>query len=98
MSQRRYIETLFEIDSVQKAFGDDANQYKPRPAKGITAALVAGLYSPEFMSKVIHILDMRGGWNDNSDEVIVVVRDAALERRTIELADKLRCRSRGTHE
>lgn len=90
------IETLFKSDNVKKVFRDDANQYKSGPAKVITTALLVGLYPPEFKFNVVSIVDTRGGWKDNPDEVIAVMRDAAVEWRTVEQGDKLRRKSRRT--
>lgn len=39
---------------------------------------------------------MRGGWADNPDEVIVVIQDTAAEWKTVEEAEKVRSKSRGT--
>lgn len=56
---------------------------------------MAGLHPPEFKSKMVGILDMRGRWTDNFDEVIAVMGDAAVEWRTVDQADELRSKSRG---
>lgn len=87
---------MSESNNVKKAFGDDANQYKSGSAKVITTALVVGLHLPELKSKVDTILYIQDGWKDNPDEVIVVMRDVAVQWRTVEQTDKLRRISRGT--
>lgn len=69
-------------DRVKKTFRDDV--------KVATTALVASLHPPESKSKLVDILDTQSRWKDNSDEVIEVMRDAAVERRTVEHADTLR--------
>lgn len=78
------IEMLFESDNIKKRLVMMPISTSQAPIK-----LVASLHPPEIKSKVVSILDMRGGWKDNPDELIFVMRDAAVERRTIEQEDEL---------
>lgn len=80
---RSAIETPFESDNVTKAFGNDANQYMPGPAKVITTGLLAGLHPPKFKPNMVSIWMCEAGWQGNPYDVIVVMRDAAVEWRTV---------------
>ena len=84
------LETYFENPSAERVFRDTNLQYKKGPAAIISKAFVAGLKPPEFKIQVQHQLDMRSGWKDKPDDVFDVVRAAAVEWRTVELADKRR--------
>ena len=88
------LETYFENPSVERVFRDKT-QYKKGPASIISKSLVDGLRPPEFKVKVQHELDMRSGWKDKPDDVFDVVRAAALDWRTVELADKRRSDANG---
>ena len=45
---------------------------------------------PEFKLKVEHQLEMRGAWKDKSREVFGLVREVAVESRTVEMAEMQR--------
>ena len=55
---------------------------------------MAGLHPPEFKVKVESKLDLKGHWKDKSDEVFDLVREVAIDWRTVELADKQRHQTR----
>ena len=48
------------------------------------------MHPPEVKVKVESKFDMKGHWKDNPDEVIHLVREVAIEWRTVELAEKQR--------
>ena len=83
------LESYFENPSAERVFRDKG-MYKSGPASIISKAFVAGLHPHEFKVKVQHVLDMKTGWKDKPDDVFDVVRAAAVEWRTVELADKRR--------
>ena len=51
---------------------------------------MAGLYPPEFETKVATVLDLQGCWKDHPDIVHLVAREAAEGGATVEQTDKLR--------
>ena len=55
---------------------------------------MVGLHPPECKIKVESKLDMKGHWKDKPDEVFDLVREVAIEWRTVELADKQRQQTR----
>ena len=55
---------------------------------------MVGLHPPECKIKVESKLDMKGHWKDKPDEVFDLVREVAIEWRTVELADKQRHQTR----
>ena len=55
---------------------------------------MAGLQPPEFNLKVEHQLEMRVAWKDKPKEFFHLVREVAVEWRTVELADKQRHQTR----
>ena len=52
--------------------------------------MIAGLHTPEFKTKVVTVLDIRGSWKDHPDLVYSVTREAAETWVTVEQADKVR--------
>ena len=56
----------------------------------MSKAFVEGLHPPEFKVKVESKLDMIGHRKDKPDEVFDLVREVAIEWRTVELVDKQR--------
>ena len=60
----------------------------------LVKTLVAGLNPLEFKVKVGHQLEMRGVWKDKPKEVFNLVREVAVEWRTVEMADKQRHQTR----
>ena len=52
--------------------------------------LVAGLYPPEFKTKVAISLDMKGSWTEHPDAMYSVAREGVEAWETVEQADKLR--------
>ena len=71
-------------------FRDSRGQWKSGPAAVFSKAVVAGLAPPEFKLKVQSKLDMMGGWKDKPDNVLELIREAAIDWRTVEQADKRR--------
>ena len=55
---------------------------------------MAGLHPPEFKVKVESKLDMKEYRKDKPGEVFDLVREVAIEWRTVELADKQRQQTR----
>ena len=68
--------------------------YKRGPAAVIIKALGTGLNLPEFKLKVEHQLEMRGIWKDKPIEAFDLVREVAVEWRTVDIADKQRHQTR----
>ena len=88
------LEQYFENPSAERVFRDTLGAYKRGPAAVISEALVVGLNPPEFKLKVVHQLDIRGAWKDKPKEVFDLVREVAVEWRTMEMADKQRHQTR----
>ena len=88
------LEQYLENPSAERVFRDTLRAYRRDPAAVISKALVAGLQPPEFKLKVEHQLEMRGAWKDKPREVFDLVREVAVERRTVEMADKQRNQTR----
>ena len=91
------LETFFENPSVERVFRDDKGKYKHGLASIVISnkAFVVGLHSSEFKVKVQHELDMRPSLKDKPDDFFVTVRDAAVDWRTVDFADKRRSERRG---
>ena len=77
------LENYFENPTAETIFRESNGKYKKGPAAVITKALVANLHPPEFKTKVESKLDMQGGWKEKPELVFDVVRDAAVEWRTV---------------
>ena len=88
------LEQGFENPSAERVFRDMLGAYKRGPAAVISKALVAGLNPPEFKLTVEHQLEMRGAWTDKPKEVFDLVREVAVEWRTVKMADKQRHQTR----
>ena len=84
------VELYFENPAAENVFRDSRGQWKSGPAAVFSKAIVAGLAPPEFKLKVQSKLDMMGGWKDKPDNVIELIREAAIDWRTVEQADKRR--------
>lgn len=92
---RGCLERFFDFDNVRKAFRDTRESYRPGRAKVITKALVMGLHSRVSEAKVVSsILDMKGGWKNKSDNVLNVVREAAVDWKIVEQDDHFRSKNR----
>ena len=82
-------EFFAENASAERAFRDD-DIFKPGPANIITKELLAGLTPPEFKSKVLNMLHMKGGWKEDPGLVYDTAREAAEAWKTVEAADRQR--------
>ena len=88
------LEQYFENPSAERVFRDTLGVHKRGPAAVISKALVAGLQPPEFKLKVEHQLERRGALKDKPKEAFHLVREVAVEWRTVEMADKQRHQKR----
>lgn len=70
-----------------KRFRDATGRYRPGPADVITKALAAGLRFSEYKAKVVCILDMKGGGKNEPNHVLDVMREAAVDWKTVEEDD-----------
>lgn len=88
------LEWFFERDNVREAIWN-ARGYRPGPAEVITKALVAGLLPPKYKAQVVYIFNMKSGWKNKHDDVLLdVMQEAAIDWKTVEQANHLRSKNR----
>ena len=70
---QRSLEKYFTLNaSIERVFRHCRGRYKNGPAHIVTVKLVAGLHPPEFKTKVVTALDMKGSWKKHPDLVFSV--------------------------
>ena len=88
------MEKYFEDPSAENVFREARGTVQKSPAAVISKAFLAGLHPPEFKLKGESKLDIKRNWNDKRTKVLDLVREVAIEWRTVELADKQRHQTR----
>ena len=78
-----HLEQFFEKPSAENYFRDARGAFKRGPAAVISKAFVAGLHPPECRVKVNIKLELKGHWKDKPDKVFDLVREVAIEWRTV---------------
>ena len=81
------VEQYSETPGAECVSRDTLGAHKRGPAAVISKALVAGSNLPEFKLKVEHQIETRGAWKDKHKEGFDLVREVAVEWRTVEIAD-----------
>ena len=65
-----FLEEYFALNaSIERVFRYCHGRFKSDTAHIITVELVAGLHPPEFKTKVVSALDVRGSWKEHPDLV-----------------------------
>ena len=88
------LEQYFENPSAENVFRDARGAFKRGPAAVISKVFVAGLHPPEFKVKVDNKLEMKSHWKEKRNELFDLIREVAIEWRTVGLADKKRHQTR----
>lgn len=71
-------------------FDDEREPYKKGPVSVVTEELVAGVKPSESEHKFVYMIDVSGDWKNDLDVGLDVLRHAADEWHTMEVADKAR--------
>ena len=88
------LEQYFDNPNAENAFRDARGAFKRGPAAVISKAFVPSLHPPEFKLKDESKLDTKSQRKDKPDDVFNLVREVAIEWRTVELCDKQRHQTR----